>query len=138
MEALINSLKQGDIFSAGKKLTEKDVIELQKNLLLNNYPQLPKMFIDFLKEFNGIKTSYTTILGINPDHKNLDLLSFNQEMNARNENLILGFDDFAYLVFDGKHNQYLLISRDNMDIIEDFLPEDFEFALNSIIHDDND
>ena len=119
-------------------LQKKDVIAAQKELNKDGYFSLPVEFIRFLEKCNGVEGVDSAILGIPPvQNQALDLMAFNKVKNTPQGMIILGYDDFCFLVFDNHQEQYALISHDLQTTLETFEKEEWEDALLSIIHFDN-
>lgn len=110
------------------------VSEFQKKLQKAGYPIVPSEFLAFLNVHNGILTEDYVVLGIEPMNKSIDLLNFNLEHNTPGHRLIIGYDEFVFLVYDDLENKYILVDRYVGDDLDDF--EDMEAALSSIIHDE--
>ena len=137
MTDLEKAIRQNTSCSYEKPLTE-DVILLQKKLVANGFDFLPTEFVAFLKKMNGVMGDASCILGIPPvQNKLLDIWRFNQSMHLPNHAVVLGFDDFAYLLYDAAQKQYRLLSRDLQTTLETFEKDEWEDALRSIIHFDN-
>ena len=66
MRELLNLLAQNDFIQKERPLDTKDIIDVQKHFVRNELPFLPKMFIDFLKIYNGVKTEGGAVFGIFP------------------------------------------------------------------------
>lgn len=119
-------------------LQVKDVIEAQKEILSQKGVFLPKEFISFLKECNGLEGADSVILGIPPiKNERLNLLSFNALKEMPPKVVILGYDDFCFLVYDADDNLYKLIDKEAKTVLENFENKEWEDALLSIIHIDD-
>ncbi len=112
-----------------------DIIKTQKELVKKGCPFLPKEYIEFLKNYNGISAADCGILGIPPlDDNRLNIIEYNANNNASTDVAILGYDDSTYLIYDNKENTYKLIDRVSTVVLETFLSNELAFALNSILH----
>lgn len=138
MKDLLNALQSESHVKKQPPLEVENVITAQKELCRKGYPLLPKEFLEFLKIYNGVQTSDSAILGIQPENKDLDIVGFNKIHNLSQRYVILGYDEFCFLVYDIEEKEYFLIDRENGDVMDDFLENELESALFSIIHIDDD
>ena len=134
MRELLNLLTQNDFIQKERPLDTKDIIDVQKHFVRNELPFLPKMFIDFLKIYNGVKTEGGAVFGIFPDDQSLDILDTNARYNRTTNQVILGADDFAFLVYDDLQKKYLLLDRTDGLELDDFLETEFSSAIMSVLH----
>lgn len=124
--------------AVAEKPLQADVIALQKEFVRHGLPFLPSEFICFLKKFNGVKGIDSSILGIPPlQNKMLDIWDVNQKIQLAKNQIIIGYDDFCFLLYDGNAEQYTLVTRDLSATLETFEKDEWEDALLSIIHFDN-
>ena len=134
MEKFIEMLQSESVLEKQKPLRSVDVIEAQKRLVKEGYPLLPAQFIDFLKVCNGLRGESCAVFGIDPDDKLLDIVDFNKEHNASKSKVILGYDDFCFLVYDSSKERYALLDREDGDDLDDFLKDSLDYALSAILH----
>lgn len=135
MIELINYIKKSHVCHKEEPLNIVDIIKTQKELVRMECPFLPADFIEFLTTFNGIRASDCAILGISPlQDKALDIVEFNNQFNDSPDTAILGYDDSVFLIYDNTENNYKLIDKNNMMVVEEFLNDELVFALNSILH----
>ena len=113
----------------------KDVIETQKELVKSGYPLLPLDFITFLKSYNGLRGEDSAILGISPKNRELDIVVFNEIHNGSEDMIILGYDDFCFLVYDEQEKDYLFVDRTTGEELESFSADGLAEALSAVIHD---
>lgn len=138
MGELLNLIRKNKGSKTALPLQKKDIIAAQKELNKDKLSSLPADFIRFLEKCNGVEGVDSTILGIPPiQNQTLDLIAFNKLKNTPQGMIILGYDDFCFLVFDNNQEQYALISHDLQTTLETFEKEEWEDALLSIIHFDN-
>ncbi len=130
----IKTLQENGYRLQKTSFSQKDVIETQKELVKMGYPFLPLEFIGFLKNYNGLKGEDCGILGISPADRVLDILVFNEIHNGSKDMVILGYDDFCFLVYDEVQKDYLLVDRQTGDELESFSADGLPEALNAIIH----
>lgn len=134
MNELFQLLARNADLKKGNPLLPKDIIGAQKELTHAGFPIIPEQFLLLLRQFNGIKSEDGAILGISPKNRLLDILVFNKAHNASAQKIILGYDDFAFLVFDDTEQKYFLIDRTDGAELDDFLESEFSSAINSILH----
>lgn len=134
MSELFQLLAQNAALKKENPLSPKDIIGTQKELTYAGFPIIPEQFLLLLRQFNGIKGEDGAVLGITPKNKLLDILVFNKAHNASSQKIILGYDDFAFLVFDSAEQKYFLIDRTDGTELDDFLESEFSSAISSILH----
>ena len=99
------------------------------------FPFLPTDFLEFLRHYNGVKASDSAILGIPPlENPELDIKAFNQEFNAAPDKVILGYDDFVFLIYDHENKVYQLVDKSGALVLEEFAEDELGYALNSVLH----
>jgi len=130
----VQILKENGYIPQNTPFTKKDVIESQKELVKKGYPFLPLEFIGFLKSYNGLRGEDSAVLGIAPKDKSLDIIVFNEIHNESDDMVILGYDEFCFLVYDEQQKDYLLVDRETGDELESFSADGLPEALNSILH----
>ena len=105
-----------------------------KDLLQSGFHPLPESFISVLKICNGVKSEGGILLGIAPKEKSFDIADFNKLHNHSTQKIILGYDDFAFLVYDFTRQCYLLIDRHDGLELDDFKENELLSALISVLH----
>lgn len=134
MTELSDFLTENQFITKENPLQIRDIIEVQKSLLQAGFHLLPECFIKLLKIHNGIQSQSGAVLGIAPENKSLDILSFNKLHNHSTQKIIIGYDDFAFLIYDFKRQAYFLIDKhDNMEL-DDFLEDELLSAISSVLH----
>lgn len=135
MQRLLNLIEKNNVCHKEAPLKTVDVIKTQKELVKLGCPFLPVEYIDFLKQYNGVSSSDCAILGIPPlDDDRLNIVEYNSQFNASSDITILGYDDDAYLVYDNQENNYKLVERTTMQVLEVYSNDELVYALNSILH----
>ncbi|MBO4284674.1 MAG: hypothetical protein J5895_00370 [Alphaproteobacteria bacterium] len=134
MEKFIKTIQKECALKKQQPLEAAKLIVAQKALAKEGYPLLPADFIDFLKICNGVKGEDSAVLGIEPEDMLLDIVSFNKAHNAANCKVILGYDDFCFLVFDASKQCYLLLDREDGEELDDFSKDSLAYALSAILH----
>ena len=135
MTDFLDFLARSKYVELEKPLEIKDVIQAQKELVREGFPFLPTDFLEFLRHYNGVKAADSAILGIPPlHHPDLDIKSFNQEFNTDSDKVILGYDDFGFLIYDSQNKVYQLVDRGGVMVLEEFAEDELGYALNSVLH----
>ncbi|MBR6409298.1 MAG: hypothetical protein IKS23_03560 [Alphaproteobacteria bacterium] len=134
MMNFIKTLKDNGYQMQDTPFSSKNVIEAQKELVKSGYPFLPLEFISFLKSYNGLRGEDSAILGVLPRDKGLDIITFNEIHNGSKDMVILGYDDFCFLVYDELQKDYVLVDRETGDELESFSAEGLPEGLSSILH----
>ena len=134
MSELFQLLAQNADLKKENPLSPKDIISTQKELAHAGFPMIPEKFILLLRHFNGIKGEDSAVLGISPENKSLNIVAFNKAHNHSTQKIILGYDDFAFLVFDSTEQKYFLLDRTDSAELDDFLDSEFSSAISSILH----
>ncbi|MDR1694193.1 MAG: hypothetical protein LBR70_03255 [Lactobacillaceae bacterium] len=100
-----------------------DIADTQRALVENKIATIPNSFIDFLESINGINYKGGEIFGINPP-SNLagDILDINlkQERFIKSKYIILGVDDFDYLVYNQEKSLYQIIDKSDLEVLEEY------------------
>ena len=134
MTHIANFFNENHFLRPDSPLLPRELIEEQKKLLQSGFKTLPENFINLLKTSNGIQSEAGTILGIWPQNSNRDISAFNLAHNRSTQKIILGYDDFAFLVYDFERRLYLLIDRQDGIELDDFLESELPSALISVLH----
>lgn len=135
MRKLAEFLAQCGYVHLEKPLNVKNVVLAQKELTRQGLPMLPPFFLDFLRQYNGLSAQDSKILGIPPlANANLDIIEFNQDFNQSDDMVILGCDDFGFLVYNAAAKTYQLIDKDSSMVLEEFADNELEYAVMSVLH----
>lgn len=135
MNRFLHLLSQNKYIHAENPLAVKDVILAQKKMVKDGYPFLPEAFLNFLRLHNGVLANDSALLGIAPlANKQLDIFKFNREFNRNLSVVILGYDDFCYLVYNKPLNCYQLVDKGGDMVLEEFADDELEYALISVLH----
>ncbi|MBR3502416.1 MAG: hypothetical protein IKO06_05880, partial [Alphaproteobacteria bacterium] len=130
MQKFINSLKKRNIFK-GEKLDSESLIVAQKLLVNMHLDFLPHSYVDFLKQFNGIKADGAYLFGATVDD-DLDIIDKNEQMRRPKNCILLGYNDFDLLVYNFKNQHYQIIDRDDFTVIDEYGEDEAGFALSQI------
>lgn len=134
MTDISNFFTENNFLKKEEPVQPRLLIETQKDLLQAGFQPLPENFSSFLKISNGLQTEAGTLLGIYPKNTTRDISAFNQTYNHSTQKIILGYDDFAFLVYDFGRQSYLLIDRHDGLELDDFLESELASALISVLH----
>lgn len=118
----------------GLVIKPADIADTQRMLVDNKIIPIPNSFINFLEVYNGINYKGGEIFGIKPP-SNLsgDILDINikQERLIKSNYLILGVDDFDYLVYNQKKSLYQIIDKSDLEVLEEY--SEVEKAISYIL-----
>ena len=134
MSSLVDFFSENNFLKKENPLQIRDIIEAQKDLLQSGFQPLPESFISVLKICNGAQSEGGALLGIAPNDISLNISNFNKEHNQSTQRIILGYDDFAFLVYDFARQCYLLLDRHDGLELDDFKQSELLSALISILH----
>lgn len=135
MEKFLNLLAHNKYLHKEEPLAVKDVILTQKKMVKRGYPFLPEAFLRFLQHYNGVSANDSAILGIPPlAESKLDIVKYNREFNHNASLVILGYDDFGFLVYNHPLNCYQLVDKGGNMVLEEFADDELEYALISVLH----
>ena len=134
MEKFLNLLAHNKYLHKEEPLAVKDVILTQKKMVKRGYPFLPEAFLRFLQHYNGVSANDSAILGIPPlAESKLDIVKYNREFNHNASLVILGYDDFGFLVYNHPLNCYQLVDKGGNMVLEEFADDELEYALISVL-----
>lgn len=130
MQNFIQSLKKRRIFK-GEDLDSESLIVAQKLLVNMHLDFLPHSYVEFLKNFNGIKANGAYLFGATVDD-DLDIIDKNEQMRRPKNCILLGYNEFDILVYNFKKHLYQIIDREDFTIIDEYKEEDIGYALSQI------
>ena len=115
--------------------TEAQVRICNLRLKQNNLPELPADYSDLLKLHNGFSNEDAKVFGVEIKDNNwyYDIADFNIKYFHGNKAdwLILGENDFFFLVYDSSQKKYFIADRDDLE--EEFSGDDFVPAVNYLL-----
>ncbi len=127
----IEKLRQNKFEASGEQLETADIIITQKELKQKKGVVLPEEVINFLHHFNGFSYDGGQIYGIyNPDVLTNNIITENQKNNIKNC-IVLGHNEFDYLVYNNILNNYQILDKEDFEILEEYL--DFDDGFSYII-----
>lgn len=96
--------------------TLNDVSKTRVVLKMAKIPAMPVEYEKLLLSFNGLSNDGPVLLGVE-DGNNFfpNLAKYNKEFfkESKADFLILGYDNFYYLIFDAKDNKYKVVDQDD-------------------------
>lgn len=138
MLSAIEQLRQrGSEVRSGNPVTSADLAKLRRNLLRMNIPDLPKEYIDFIKQFNGASFNQGFVFGLCPcGDFFLDILKENMLWTPRRaEQLLLGYNEFDLLIWDSQSQTYQLVDKADGQVIQIY--SDFNLAIADLLKTDD-
>lgn len=120
-------------FSKGEKLEAEALIIAQKILVNSGLDFIPQTYIDFLKHYNGLKKDGAYLFGATVDDE-LDIVDKNEQMPKPAGTLLLGCNEFDLLVFDYQNNQYQIVDREDLKVLDSYPEKQLEYALVQILN----
>ena len=122
MNRLFECLRQISPDRLGKPVNTKKIILAQKELIQNGNAAIPESFLQFLRRYNGISYDGARIFGIATEGRIfLDIVPANQmsPFSGQNNLIILGCDEFDYLANNTECQQYQIIDKEDLEVLEE-------------------
>lgn len=123
MNRLIHVLENEFSNIHGSSATPLDIAETQRGLVDNKIIPMPNSYVNFLEHINGINYNGGEIFGVKPP-RNLagDVLDINlrQERFPKSNFLVLGVDEFDYLVYNQEQILYQIIDKSDLEVLEEY------------------
>lgn len=117
MSELAKIIEDSDELWCGEGVDARKILIYKIEMKKKELPELPSEFADFLKECNGVRGSGCEIFAMNPDVPFSDILSENLRAGMGSSGgVILGYNDFDFLVYDSENREYQLRDKDGMEI----------------------
>lgn len=98
--------------------TQQQIIFAQKELFDRHLPALPKDFAELLKFINTFEYNGVALFGINNHSYLLDVVAENSALDLGNDILVLGRDEFSYLVYDSSREQYQILDQQSLQSVK--------------------
>ncbi len=115
MSELAEIIADSDELWCGEGIDARKVLIYKIEMKRSRLAELPDDFANFLKECNGVRGSGCEIFAVNPDGPFSDLIHENlKNAMADTGALILGYNDFDYLVYDSEAVLYQLRDKNDM------------------------
>ena len=115
----IETLRQGDI-GKNESAYEADISKARVALKLAKMPSLPKEYETIILSFNGLSNEGALLLGVTENNNFFpNIVQYNKDFfkNNKSDFLVLGYDDFYYLIFDDRDKKYKVVDQDDFDEI---------------------
>lgn len=117
MSELAKIIEDSDELWCGEGVDARKILIYKIEMKKKELPELPSEFADFLKECNGVRGCCCEIFAMNPDGPFSDILSENLRAGmGGSDGIILGYNDFDFLVYDSENREYQLRDKDGMEI----------------------
>lgn len=101
----------------------------------NNLPELPDGYADLLKIHNGFSNEDAKVFGVEIKNNNWykDIADFNINYFHGNKAdwLILGENDYFFLIYDSSQKKYFVSDRDDLE--EEYSETDFMQTINYLL-----
>lgn len=122
MQKLIQTLQNLPLRLTAKPASTEQIIRTQQDLKINNIAAIPQDFTELLHQINTIEHDGCYLFGINPRSYYLDIFAENEMINLPNKEnlLILGYDDFDYLIYNQTKECYQIIDKDSIEVLQTF------------------
>ncbi len=123
MQNLLAKISRLDNAYTGYKIDAHDIILYQRFLMVNKFPTMPEDFIKLLHEYNSLCLDGINLFGLHPrGNSEFDIISENALIShpQAQDNLILGFDELEYLVWNQAQNCYQTIDKDSFQVLNTY------------------
>jgi len=125
-------LQKIDFAEIGRNTPASKIAIAKANLSLKNarLPTLPTEFSELLEHYNGLSHDGAVLFGLEENTQFFpNMLAYNSMIfkNKAADFLILGYDEFFYLIYDKVDSLYKLVDKD--DFQEDVTSENLEYPL---------
>lgn len=127
MTDFINELKNKKC-AAGEKLEAEALIIAQKVLCNMGLDFIPPSYVDFMRQYNGVKYDGSFLFGATVDD-DLDIIDKNEQINKPDNTIVLGCNDFDLLCYDFKQKKYLIIDRSDFKTLSSYSENERDSAL---------
>lgn len=124
---------EGKSFQAGEPLEKEAVIVAQKVLYNMGMDFIPQTYVAFLKHYNGIKANGCYLFGATVDD-DLDIIDQNEQLPRPKNAILLGRNEFDYLVYNYVVKEYQIIDQEDFEVLENYQENELGNALNEIFN----
>ncbi len=116
MSELAEIIADSDELWCGEGVDARKVLIYKIEMKRKGLVELPDDFADFLKDCNGVRGSGCEIFAVNPEGPFSDIIQENLRQNmAGTGGLVLGYNDFDYLIYDAETGAYQICDKDDME-----------------------
>ena len=115
----ISSISNTDL-GKNSPATSADLSLARIALKKSDLPNLPEEYSQVLLKFNGLSNEGAVLLGVEKGNNFFpNVITYNQNFfkGTKTDFLILGYDNFYYLIFDEKDNKYKIVDQDDFEEI---------------------
>lgn len=133
-DSLIEAIKLSE-FGQNEPASVADISRARVALKLAKLPPLPEEYEQVLMSFNGLSNDGPLLLGVEENNNFFpNVVKYNKDFfkAAKADFLILGYDDFFYLIFDDNDKKYKIVDQD--DFGEIIVSEDISTPLAYLLH----
>ncbi|MBP5215847.1 MAG: hypothetical protein J6039_04750 [Alphaproteobacteria bacterium] len=130
IQNFINSLQDRKCYH-GEPLEPEALIVAQKYLYNMGLGSIPASYSEFLKHYNGLKYDGSYLFGATVDD-DLDIIDKNEQMNKPQNCMLLGYNDFDLLCYNGGKKQYQIVDRSDFAVLETYDENECGSALSEI------
>lgn len=117
----------------GEKLETEALIVAQKLLVNSGLDFIPESYINFLKNYNGLKADGAYLFGASIDD-DLDIVDKNEQMPKPFGTLLLGYNEFDSLVFNYQQGLYQIVDREDLKVLDSYSEKELNYALDQILN----
>ena len=131
MNTLLSKLKS---LAEPSSLRAEELIFAQKALTKFGIAAMPKAFVDLLHHINTLSLEGRHLFGIKPEPLNfMDIVNVNvfQKLASSVDNIILGDNEFDFLVYNQPHQKYLIVDKSDNKVLEEY--SDLSSAIYNIL-----
>jgi len=132
MSKFISEL-QGKKIAKGERLESEALIVAQKVLCNMGLDFLPPSYVNFLRQYNGIKYDGSYLFGATVDD-DLDIIDQNEQRQRPENTVLLGCNDFDLLGYNYKSKEYQIIDKADFNVIDRFTENEIDDALSRIFN----
>lgn len=118
-------------YQEGEPLESEALIVAQKVLHNMGLDFIPPTYVAFLKYHNGIKANGSFLFGATVDDE-LDIIDQNEQLPRPEKTILLGRNEFDLLGYNYEKNEYQIIDRHDLEILDSYAEDDLEAALGEI------
>lgn len=121
MDSFLEKIKSTPYCVCEEPLEKIDILQYQKDLMKSNLPMLPQDFINLLHFANGISYNGAEIWAIFPNGENFKDIkkeNLNRKLEADDNLLVLGTNDFDLIAYNKSENIYQIIDRQDNEVLD--------------------
>ena len=107
-----------DLGLCASPASQQQIIFAQRELFDRHFPSLPKDFAELLKFINTFEYNGVALFGINNRSYLLDVVAENTALDLGNDILVLGRDEFSYLVYNPSRQQYQILDQQSLQSVK--------------------